>query len=83
MKYFAYILFSATLNKFYYGHTNNLENRLAEHNRGKERFTKGGIPWKLHYFEVFDSKLEAARRERYFKTIDGYNFLRRSGIIQK
>jgi hypothetical protein len=35
----------------------------------------------IHYTERFSAKSEAAKREYFFKTIDGYNFLKSSGII--
>jgi putative endonuclease len=41
---YLYILFSEKLNKYYVGSTTDLERRLVEHNRGKEKFTKTGLP---------------------------------------
>ena len=79
--YFVYILKSIKDGTYYYGSTNNIEKRLEEHNRGKTRYTKGRMPWKLHYCEQFDSRSEAMKRELFFKSIDGYNFLKESQII--
>ena len=45
----------------------NIDKRLAEHNRGKTPFTKTGIPWILVYKESFLSRTEAFRREKYIK----------------
>ena len=81
MKYYTYILQSGTHKTFYYGHCEDLEKRLSQHNKGKVRYTKGRMPWKLHYFEVFESRSEAMIREKYFKSIDGYLFLKKKGII--
>jgi putative endonuclease len=67
--------------KYYYGHASDLEKRLKEHNRGKVRSTKGRIPFELHYYEKFGTKTEAAKREYYYKSIDGYNWLKSMGII--
>ena len=60
-----YILYSPKLNKYYVGSTSDLERRLADHNRGKEKFTKTGIPWHLVYSEEF-SELKAARTRELF-----------------
>jgi putative endonuclease len=78
--YFAYILKSLSHGTYYYGSTINLESRLNDHNSGKVKYTKGRRPWILHFWEEFDTRSEAFRRERFFKTIDGYNFLKNKGI---
>ena len=67
MNAFVYILFSPGLNKFYVGSTPDLDRRLAEHNRGKEKFTKTGIPWQLVYTEEFDELKDARKREASIK----------------
>ncbi|MFZ5948154.1 GIY-YIG nuclease family protein [Stygiobacter electus] len=42
--YYVYVLYSLSLNKRYVGSTSDLTNRISEHNSGKSKFTKGGIP---------------------------------------
>jgi len=66
---------------FYYGSTKDLDKRLSEHNRGKVRYTKGRRPWNLHYFEEFENRSDAFKREQFFKTIEGYNYLKSRNII--
>ncbi|MES2763264.1 MAG: GIY-YIG nuclease family protein [Bacteroidota bacterium] len=83
MSYFTYILISEKDCKYYYGYTSNLSERLNRHNSGLVRSTKARIPLKIHYFEKFDSKTEAIKREIFFKSIDGYNWLRDQNIIVK
>ncbi len=78
----TYILQSTKDGSFYYGHSKNLDHRLDEHNRGRVRYTKARRPWKVYYFEEYESKSQAYRREIFFKSIDGYKFLRESGIIK-
>ncbi len=63
-------------NKLYKGHTNNLDNRLNEHNQGKTKSTKAGIPWKLVYKEKFDTRQQAIERERFFKSAYGRRFIK-------
>ncbi len=81
MSYYTYILKSLSHGTYYYGSTENIDKRLKEHNAGRQKYTKGRSPWVLHYFEVFEKRSEAMQRERFFKTIDGYNYLKSRGII--
>ncbi len=74
-KYFTYILISLNgnhssgKNRYYFGHTKNLEERLKTHNAGKVRSTKAFHPWEIHYFEEFSSRKEAFAREMYFNSL--------------
>jgi len=68
-------------NKFYYGSTQNLDNRLKEHNNGRVRASKGHRPYNIHYFESFETRSQAMKRERFFKSISGYNWLKEHGIL--
>jgi len=79
--FYAYILKSQKDNTHYYGSSSNLETRLKTHNQGKVRYTKGRRPWILIYFEEYKSRSEAFKRERFFKSIDGYNWLKEKKII--
>ena len=65
--YTVYILYSQTLHRYYVGYTNNLERRIAEHNRKKGKYTDRGIPWGLVYTETFPDKLSAMNREKEIK----------------
>ena len=49
---------------------------LKIHNAGKVKYTKGHRPYVLHYHETFATRREAFAREKFFKSIDGYNWLR-------
>ncbi len=79
--FYCYVLKSLKDEKHYYGHTANLELRLDQHNRGKVKSTKSRTPFILHYYETFETKSEAARRELFLKSIDGYIFLKENKII--
>ncbi len=80
-KFYTYILKSCICNKHYYGHTSNLNKRLEEHNSGLSRFTKAYAPWELIYTEEFDTRTEAMKREKFFKSYDGYKWLKEKNII--
>ncbi|HJC65089.1 MAG TPA: GIY-YIG nuclease family protein [Candidatus Blautia merdavium] len=54
----------------YTGWTNDLEKRVACHNAGKgAKYTKARIPVELAYYESFQSKEEAMRREWEIKRL--------------
>ena len=66
--WYIYIIYSEKLDRYYVGYTDNLSWRLERHNLGWGRFTKGGIPWELIYFEKYQTKQEALKREREIKS---------------
>ncbi len=81
MIYYAYILKSSKDNRYYYGSCEDLNKRLAKHNSGKVKATKNRKPLICHYTEQFSSRSEAYRREHFFKSIDGYKWLKEQNII--
>jgi putative endonuclease len=80
MSFYVYILKSEKDNGYYYGYTSELNQRLSRHNQGLVRSTKNRRPFRIHYFEVFETKTEAIKREKVFKSIQGYNWLKDNGI---
>lgn len=78
----SYILLSLRDGTYYYGHSKDVISRLREHNAGRQKYTKGHLPYILHYSENHETRKEAAARERFFKTIEGYKWLREKGIIK-
>lgn len=55
---------------FYTGWTNDLYKRVETHNARKgAKYTKARIPVKLVYYECFDSKIEAMKREYQIKQL--------------
>lgn len=57
-------------NTLYTGWTNNLEKRIKAHNEGKgAKYTMGRGPIELKYFEVFETKGEALKREYAIKRL--------------
>jgi putative endonuclease len=73
--YYVYVLKSISSGRFYKGFCSDLSIRLNEHNAGKTKSTKPFIPWKIVYFEEFESQYVAIRREKYFKSAAGRKFL--------
>ena len=65
--FYAYILFSEKLGKYYYGHTKDLDERLKTHAKGKVKFTKPGRPWKLVYIVAIPKEFPAIPKEKLHK----------------
>jgi len=56
--------------------TSNLEERIKRHNRGYEKTTKPYRPFDLIYTEECENRIVARRREKYFKSGIGKEFLK-------
>ena len=70
MEEFAvYILFSSKFSKTYVGFTSNLIERFKSHNElSSKGYTIKFRPWEVIYLEFYNSKSEAMKREKYFKS---------------
>ena len=77
MTYKTYILLSLKNNKTYVGHTNDLSNRLKEHNSGESDYTKRFKPWEILYKGKFETE-ESIIREKYFKTAAGRRWIKKN-----
>ncbi|OHA88721.1 MAG: hypothetical protein A2653_00270 [Candidatus Zambryskibacteria bacterium RIFCSPHIGHO2_01_FULL_43_25] len=69
--YYVYILKSEADKKLYIGYSANLKKRFQEHQDGRVRSTKPRRPFELIFYEAYKSRLDAKRREKYFKTDKG------------
>jgi putative endonuclease len=78
--FYAYILKSKKDYSYYYGSTEKIQKRIKAHNSGKVKYTKGHRLWELHYSEKFNTRSEAVKREKFFKSIDGYLWLKENKI---
>lgn len=69
-RFYTYIL-ECSDGSLYTGYTVNLEKRLKEHNSGKHgaKYTRSRRPCKLVYFEEYQTKQEAMRREVAIKKL--------------
>jgi putative endonuclease len=79
--FFAYVLKSLKDSTYYYGYTSDLNKRLLYHNSGKSKYTRKKMPWIIHYSEKYSKKNEALKREKFFKSIKGYLWLKENKII--
>ena len=67
MPFTVYILYSKTIDQFYIGHTENLNDRLFRHNNSVSKATKKAKDWILVYQEYFDTRGEAYKKEMEIK----------------
>jgi putative endonuclease len=74
--YYVYVLRSEKSAAFYSGQTKHLEKRLLEHNLGKNTYTRKRGPWALVYFEACPTRSLAIKRERFFKTGKGREYIK-------
>lgn len=72
-----YAIKSDIKNYIYVWITNNLEKRIKEHNNGYEKTTKPYAPFNLIYKEELATRPEARIREKYFKSWQWKDFLKK------
>jgi putative endonuclease len=75
MSYHVYVLYSLSVDKFYKGYTNNLEERIYRHNSGREISTKSGAPWSLIWTTEKESASKAIILERKLKNLSRQRLL--------
>lgn len=69
MMFYTYILECADLS-YYTGWTDDIEKRLRAHNAGSgSKYTRTRLPVVLRYFEMFETKSEAMKRECAIKKL--------------
>ena len=71
----VYVIESLKDKTWYTGMAKDAVKRLKEHNSGKNRFTKGHLPWKIIYIEEHPNWESGRIREKYLKTAAGKNWL--------
>ena len=77
MTYHTYIKISPSINKFYIGHTHDLNRRMNEHNNGINKSTKNGSPWELMFTREFDSRSSAMKFENTIKRMKSRKYIER------
>ncbi len=77
MNYYCYIIQSRTLDKYYIGETENIEERLILHNTGffKGSYTSQGSDWKLFYTIKCSSRLQSRAIEGHIKRMKSRTYI--------
>ena len=76
LPYCVYVLQSQKDLLLYHGFTTNIERRIEDHNKGTTTSTSKRRPLKIVHCEMYLSKKDAVRREKYFKTTQGKRMLK-------
>ncbi|OGH24270.1 MAG: excinuclease ABC subunit C [Candidatus Levybacteria bacterium RIFCSPLOWO2_01_FULL_39_24] len=74
--FYTYVLQSKKDNNLYIGWSDDLVERVSEHNRGKVTATKSRSPMVLVYYEACLSRGNAIKREKALKTGFGRKYLK-------
>ncbi len=77
--FYGYILRSKKRSRYYAGHTQDLKNRLSEHNSGESKSTRHGVPWNLVHVLEFNTRAEAMEWEKKVKARGIERYLRDLG----
>jgi putative endonuclease len=76
--FYVYVIRSVSDPKRYYiGFTQNIDQRVKEHNEGKSLHTTKCGPWELAVYLAVPSRMKALDLERYLKSGSGRAFLQR------
>jgi len=77
--YSVYVLRSLKDGRRYIGQTEDLQQRLRDHSAGRVTSTRNRRPFVLIYFESMMLREDALKREKYFKSAAGRNYLKGKG----
>ena len=77
MKYHSYVLRSLKNGLLYKGSTSNIENRIKDHNAGRVTFSSKHTPWEIVILELHDSMRNAMKREKWYKTGVGREWIKK------
>jgi len=72
--HYVYILWSSKSKNFYFGYTDDLQKRVAQHNKGLSKSTAPYKPWRLVFYASFETQKLAKDFEQYIKTGSGKAF---------
>ena len=70
MKFYFYILYSASLNVYYKGFSTDIEKRLEYHLNSKNKFTSKAKDWVIVYVQEFSEKTDALLEEKRLKKLN-------------
>ena len=78
LPFFTYLL-QCSDESYYVGHTDDLEKRLEQHQRGEgSRFTRSRLPVKMVWYQQFRTRYEAKAAEIHLK---GWNRAKKEALI--
>jgi putative endonuclease len=73
--YYTYIIYSATINKYYVGSYQDVAERLQDHLNSRSKYTKVAKDWELKHFETYLTRSEACQREMQIKKMKSRKYI--------
>jgi predicted GIY-YIG superfamily endonuclease len=82
--FYVYILRSlSNPDQTYVGATENVDQRLEDHNAGRSPHTSKFVPWDVECFTAFPDKVVAFEFEKYLKSHSGRAFANKRLLRQQ
>ena len=72
--YYVYIIESSS--RWYYGFSENLDQRIKDHNSNRSKYTRNKGPWKLIFKRTFVDKTTAIKFENQLKKIKNKKYIK-------
>ena len=69
--YYVYILLNEAKTRTYTGVSDNVDNRLTEHNAGSVKSSRPYRPYKIIRVEPFETLSDARQKEKSYKSATG------------
>ena len=76
LAYSVYAIYSPKHKRIYVGMSKNIKRRISEHNSGMVKSSRAYGPWLLIYSEVVGERAEARKKEKYYKSGFGREFVK-------
>ena len=74
--FYTYVLLSVKNSTLYVGSSNDLRQRIEDHNKGiGGEYTKKNRPYQLIFYEAFLAKKDAVKQEEFYKSGYGRDVL--------
>ncbi|MBF0522238.1 MAG: GIY-YIG nuclease family protein [Candidatus Omnitrophica bacterium] len=74
--YYVYVIFSKLRKYIYVGLTNDVKRRFEQHQKGYNKKTRAYRPFQLINVELFFSRIDARKREKYLKSGIGKEWIK-------
>ena len=79
--FYTYIIYSQSIDKYYVGSCQDVQERLQDHLNSRSKYTKQAKDWELKYYETHSSRSEAYLREMKIKKMKSRIYI--ENLIQK
>ena len=76
MSYYVYIMESESSGQWYYGFSENLDQRILDHQSNRAKHTRFKGPWRLIFKKEFTNKTDALQFEKYLKSTRNKEYIK-------